>query len=32
VHVNANTWLIGGGVGYRFGAADLFPAPVVAKY
>lgn len=32
VHLNANTWLIGGGVGYRFGAADLFPAPVVAKY
>ncbi|WP_374545072.1 OmpW family protein [Rhodoblastus sp.] len=32
VHVNADTWLIGVGVGYRFGMADLFPTPVVAKY
>jgi outer membrane protein len=32
VHLNADTWLVGVGVGYRFGMADLFPAPVVAKY
>lgn len=32
VHLNANTWLLGVGLGYRFGAADLFGAPVVAKY
>jgi outer membrane protein len=32
VQVNANSWLLGLGVGYRFGAADLFPAPVMAKY
>jgi outer membrane protein len=32
VHVNADTWIVGVGVGYRFGAADLFGAPVVAKY
>ena len=32
VHVSANTWLIGLGVGYRFGASDLFPSAVVAKY
>ncbi len=30
VHVNANTWLIGGGIGYRFGGSSA--APVVAKY
>lgn len=32
VHLNADTWLVGVGVGYRFGAADLFGGPVVAKY
>ena len=32
VSLNANTWLLSGGIGYRFGAADLFPAAVVAKY
>ena len=30
VHVNANTWLIGAGIGYRFGGSEA--APVVAKY
>ncbi len=32
VHLNANTWLVSLGVGYRFGAPDLFSTPVVAKY
>jgi len=32
VHLNADTWLVAVGVGYRFSPADLFPAPVVAKY
>jgi outer membrane protein len=31
VHVNADTWLVSVGVGYRFGMAAL-SAPVVAKY
>lgn len=31
VHVNADTWLVSVGVGYRFGLAAL-SAPVVAKY
>ena len=31
VGVNANTWIIGGGVGYRFGLPAAM-APVVAKY
>jgi len=32
VHVNLDPWLVRLAVGYRFGVADLFPAPVVAKY
>ena len=32
VHVNIDPWLVRLAVGYRFGVADLFPAPVVAKY
>jgi outer membrane protein len=32
VHVNVNPWIVGAGIGYRFGVADLFPASVVAKY
>jgi outer membrane protein len=32
LHLSANTWLVGVGLGYRFGAADLFGGPVVAKY
>ena len=31
VSLNANTWLLSGGIGYRFGGSDLLPA-VVAKY
>lgn len=32
VRVNVNPWIVGAGIGYRFGVADLFPATVVAKY
>jgi outer membrane protein len=31
VKLNINPWLVGAGIGYRFGT-DVFAAPVVAKY
>ncbi len=31
LHLNVNPWIVGAGIGYRFGGADLAPV-VAAKY